>query len=361
MSERLLIIGNEAVGWGAVMAGCQAFFGYPITPQNEITEWFARECPKRGIVFLQATSETAAINLVFGAAAMGVRAMTSTSSPGWALMQETMSHMVNAELPCVVVLVQRGGPGQGTTRHAQMDYLSVTRGGGQGGYKNIVLTPASGQEIHDLVQLAFYLADKYRNPVIVLADGVMGMTMEPMEVSALDFGPLPEKDWAIRGTAQQKDGKKRLIACGQGLLGVPPHTSYLVMLQNLDKKYREMGSEVRYEAYQVEDAKLILVGYGYTGRVCREAVDLARAQNLPVGLLRPLTVWPFPHEIVRKLAEQAELLVVEDSLGQLVDDVRMAVEGRNKVHFLGVLARHSPMEMGLIFPERVLEEVRKLL
>jgi 2-oxoglutarate ferredoxin oxidoreductase subunit alpha len=189
----------------------------------------------------------------------------------------------------------------------------------------------------------------------------MGMTMELLEVGAIDFGPLPEKDWAIRGTAQQKDGRKRLIACGQGLLGIPPHTSYLVFLSHLDKKYKEMGSEVRYEAYQVEDAKLILVSYGYPSRVCHEAVDLARAQGLKVGLIRPITLWPFPSDVIREQAQQADFLVVEDSLGQLVEDVKMAVEGRSKVHFLGVLARHSPMEMGLIFPEKVLEEAKKLL
>ena len=188
---------------------------------------------------------------------MGVRVMTSTSSPGWALMQETMSHLVNAELPCVVVLVQRGGPGQGTTRHAQMDYLSVTRGGGQGGYKIIVLTPASVQETHDLVQLAFHLADKYRNPVIVLSDGLIGMTMEPLEVGAIDFGPVPEKDWALRGSAQQMDGRRRAVSCAQGLIGLPPYPNYLSFLTALDEKYKAMTiSETRYEAWQTEDAQL---------------------------------------------------------------------------------------------------------
>lgn len=231
MGEKFLSIGNEAIGWGALMANCDAFFGYPITPQNEITEWFAREYPKRNKVFFQATSETAAINMVYGGAAYGVRVMTSTSSPGWDLIQETMSHLVNAELPAVIVLVQRGGPGQGTTRHAQMDYLSVTRGGGQGGHKNIVLCPYSVQECCDLTQLAF--------------------------------------------------------------------------LEHLDKKYKQMAvSEERYETYEANDAQLLLVAYGYTARVCREACNMARASGLKVGLVRPITVWPFPYEEVRRRAEQ---------------------------------------------------------
>ncbi|MFQ5827324.1 MAG: 3-methyl-2-oxobutanoate dehydrogenase subunit beta, partial [Dehalococcoidia bacterium] len=192
VAERILVQGNEAVGLGAVAAGCTGFFGYPITPQNEITEWFAREMPKRGGVFVQPQSETGSINMLYGGAATGLRVMTSTSSPGWGLMQEGMSCLANAELPCVVVLVQRAGPGQGTTRTAQTDYLSATRGGGQGGYKTIVLAPASVQENCDLVQLAFHLADKYRNPVVVLTDAVIGQMAEPLETRTLDFGPLPE-------------------------------------------------------------------------------------------------------------------------------------------------------------------------
>ena len=358
-----LAIGNEAVGWGALQANCEAFFGYPITPQNETAEWFAREFPARGKVFLQAPSETSAINMVFGGASTGARVMTSTSSPGWGLMQETMSHLVNAELPCVVVLVQRGGPGQGTTRHAQMDYLSVTRGGGQGGYKNLVLAPASVQETHDLVQLAFHLAEKYRNPVVVLSDGVIGLTMEYLEVKTLDFGPLPPKDWAIEGTEKHPDSLKHYILCAQGLVSWPPYQNYLSLLEALNKKYQAMAQEeLRYETWGLEDARLILVAYGYTSRVCRAAALAAREQGLPVGLVRPITLWPFPYEVIRQKAHQGvPFLVVEDSLGQFVDDVRFGAEGRSPVHFLGVLARHTPQEMGLIFPERVLEEIRRVL
>lgn len=360
--ERFLAIGNEAIGWGALMAGCEAFFGYPITPQNEIIEWFAHEFPKRGKVFLQAPSEVSAINLVFGAAACGVRVMTSTSSPGWGLLQEGISHLVNAQLPCVIVLVQRGGPGQGTTRHAQMDYLSATRGGGQGGYKNIVLAPASVQECHDLTQLAFYLADKYLNPVIVLSDAVIGLTMELLEVRQWDFGPLPEKDWAIRGKGKQSDKMRRFVGCIRGLLPWPPYLDFLSLLKDLNKKYEQMAEEVRFETGEIEDAQIILVAYGYTARVCRQAVKLARAQGIKAGWLRPITLWPFPYKPIKEKAlEGCQFLVVEDSLGQMIEDVKLAVEGRAPIHFLGVLDRHLPTEMGLIFPEKVLEKIKEVL
>jgi len=362
MTEELFCIGNEAVGWGALMADCDAFFGYPITPQNEVTEWFAREYPKRGRVFFQTSSETSSINMVYGAGACGVRAMTSTSSPGWALMQETMSHLVNAEIPVVIVLVQRGGPGQGTTRQAQTDYLTATRGGGQGGYKNIVLCPASVQETHDLMQLAFYLADKYRNPVIVLTDAVIGITAEKLEVRKIDFGPLPAKDWAVRGLKTQPDGRNRSLGCSQS---IDPriHLNYLAFLTHLDKKYKLMAeSELRYESIQIEDAELILVAYGYPAAVCRQALEDTRAAGLRVGLIRLITAWPFPYQMIGEKAQKGvKVLVVEDSLGQMVEDVKLATEGRCDVHFLGILARHAPTEIGVIFPERVVEEIRRIL
>ncbi len=360
-TERIFVQGNEAIGWGAVSAGCLHFFGYPITPQNETTEWFARELPKRGGVFVQSESETGSINMLYGAAAAGVRAMTSTSSPGWGLMLETMSHLTNAELPCVVVLVQRGGPGMGTTQHAQMDYFSTCWGGGQGGYKNIVFAPASVQETADLVQLAFYLADKYRNPVIVLTDGILGQMREPLEVRTIDFGPLPEKDWALRGTAHQKDGRRQILVCTSGHATVP-YPTYLELLDHLDRKYLQMRSEVRHETYRAEDAELLIVAYGYVARVSEEAVNMARAEGLKVGLLRPITLWPFPHEVIReKAARGCKFLVVEDSLGQMIEDVKIAVQGRVEAHLLGVLARHLPTAMGMILPDRVFEEIRSLI
>jgi len=362
MMERLFVIGNEAIGWGALMADCDAFFGYPITPQNEVAEWFSREFPRRGKVFFQATSETSAINLVYGAAAYGVRVMTSTSGPGWSLMQETMSHLANAELPAVVVLVQRGGPGMGTTRHSQMDYFTATRCGGHGGYKNIVLCPSSVQETHDLMQLAFYLADKYRNPVVVLTDALIGMTLETLELEKIDFGPLPEKDWTAKGRARNKDGQIHIVNSSQGLFPWP-YPNYLAFLTHLDEKYKAMtDAELRYESYQVEDAELILVAYGYPSGVCREACDMARSQGLRVGLVRPITAWPFPYQVLREKARQGvKFLVVEDSLGLMVEDVQSCVMKQSEVHLLNMLARHSPGETGLLFPERVFEEIRRLL
>lgn len=363
MPERIFVMGNEAVGWGALAAGCEGFFGYPITPQNEATEWFAREFPARGRVFIQTSSETASINWLYGGAAIGARVITSTSSPGWSLMQETLSHMANTELPCVVSLVQRGGPGQGTTRHAQMDYSSATRGGCHGGYRNIVLAPASVQEVHDLVQLAFHLADKYRNPVILLSDGIIGTMIEPLELRTLEFDPLPEKDWALRGKARQKDGKRRLLTPGQGLIPTPRNPSYGALLQNLHDKFQQMkAQEVRYESILVEDVDLILVAYGYGARVCQEAMGWARKEGFKVGMIRPITVWPFPTEVVRAQVERgARFLVVEDSLGQMVADVEEAVQGRSEIQLVSALERHESMEGGAIYPEKVLERIKKML
>jgi len=358
--ERVFIEGNEAIARGATLAGCQAFFGYPITPQNEIIEWFAREFPQMGRVFVQSQSELGSINMVYGAAAAGVRAMTSTSGPGWSLMQETMSALANAELPCVVVNVQRGGPGGGTIRHAQQDYLQCTRGGGHGDYRNIVLAPASPQECCDLIQLAFHLADKYRNPVVVLLDAIIGRLREVVELRKLDFGPVPDKEWAVRGRGEHKDGRRRIVEHSSDLFGRDP--DYLTLLRRLGQKMRQMQEvEVRYENYEAEEAELILVAFGYAARVAKEAVNQARAEGVKVGLLRPITLWPFPREIIKEKARQGcQFLVVEDSLGQMVEDVEFAVEGRAEVHLVSVLDRHIPTDGGMIFPERVLEKILEL-
>jgi 2-oxoglutarate ferredoxin oxidoreductase subunit alpha len=359
LGNRILANGNTAVGWGAISAGCLCFFGYPITPQNEIPEFFARELPKRGGVFVQSQCETAAINMLLGAAATGVRAMTSTASPGWGLMQEGMSNLAAARLPCVVVVVQRVGPGVQFITSAQMDYNSTTKGGGGGGYKNIVLAPASVQETHDLVQLAFHLADKYRNPVIILTDGLVGHLVEPLEIRTLDFGPLPEKDWAVTGEGRRKDGRHRAVGASYNRL---VDASYVAYLQELKEKYQEMRSEVRYEAYRTDDAQLVVVAYGYCAWVSSEAVDIARSHGLKVGLLRPITLWPFPYDVVRnKAAEGCKFLVVEDSLGLMVDDVRMGAEGKTEVHLVDSTMRNIPSEEGLIMPSTVWEALRRSL
>ncbi|MFC1944038.1 3-methyl-2-oxobutanoate dehydrogenase subunit VorB [Chloroflexota bacterium] len=362
MAEKIFVHGNEAVCWGALEADCEAYFAYPITPQNEIPEWMSREFPKRGKVFVQAMSETGAINMVYGAAAAGVRVMTSTSGPGWGLMQETMSHLADNELPAVIVVVQRGGPGQGHTQHSQMDYMQVTRGGGQGGYRAMSLAPASVQEVHDLVQLAFHLSDKYLIPVIVLSDAMTGHIMESLDLRTLDFGPRPERQWAVKGKAHQKDGNRQIILSHNLVRMVKPYDTYINFLEHLQQKWQEIEeNEVRYESYRTDDAEIVLVAFGYMGRICKEAVEMAREQGLKVGLIRPITLWPFPSKPIRaKAAEGADFLVVEDNLGQMIDDVRLAVAERGSVDLLGVLSRDTPMEGGRIFPDRVLEEIVKL-
>lgn len=244
-----------------------------------------------------------------------------------------------------------------------MDYLSVTRGGGQGGYKNIVFGPASVQEVHDHMQWAFHLADKHRNPVIVLMDGILGLLSERVAIGPIDFEPLPEKTWALRGRDHHADGRSRQLHSSVGVMPYEPFTDYGSWLKHVDEKFRRMAAEeLRSESYHTEDAELILVAYGYVARVARQAVDLARDEGLKVGLLRPITLWPFPYQTLKDLGTAgARFLVVEDSLGLMIDDVRLGVEGQGEIHFLGMLDRHIPTDGGMIMPGRVLEEVRKLL
>ncbi|MEE8471464.1 MAG: 3-methyl-2-oxobutanoate dehydrogenase subunit VorB [Dehalococcoidia bacterium] len=360
MAERFLAEGNAAIGWGAISAGCRCFFGYPITPQNEVIELLARELPKRGGVFVQSQCETGTINMLYGAAATGVRAMTSTSSPGWGLMMEGMSDLAAARLPCVVVLVQRVGPGVQRLTHSQQDYHSATKGGGPGGYKTVVLAPASVQETHDLMQLAFYLADKYRNPVVLLSDGLMGHVLEPLDLKTLDFGPLPAKDWAIKARGRHPDGNHVAVGPSYNPLKGESFVSYLVDMRNAYEQIE--ATEVRCEEYRTDDADLVLVAYGYCARVAEDAVDSARNEGLKAGLLRPITLWPFPNQAIRDhVARGRKFLVVEDSLGQMVDDVRHAIEGKAEVHLADITFRHLSSEDGVIMPGRVLEEIRRLL
>lgn len=367
MAERIFVQGNEAVGWGALSANVQAFFGYPITPVNEITEWCAREFPKRGKVFVQTASETSSINMLYGAISTGERAFTATSGPGWGLMQETLSHMADAGMPAVVQLCSRGGPGQGTTRHGQSEYFSATRGGGQGGYRQIVVAPNCAQEMHDFIQLAFYLAEKYRNPAIVLADGIIGQTAEPVELRLLDFGSAADKSWALTGMGTHEDGVRRIVTDCEGIIPrsypPPPDLSLLSFWRSLDTKYRTIAeNEVRYEAFQADDADVVCVAYGYPSRVCKQAVTMARQRGIKAGLIRPITLWPFPYEVLRqKAASGCQFLTVEDSLGQMSDDVEIGVKGQSPVHFLGLLAHHLPSDAGAILPGRVLNEIIRIV
>jgi 2-oxoglutarate ferredoxin oxidoreductase subunit alpha len=337
--------GNEAIAEAAIRAGVDGYFGYPITPQSEIMEYLtlARPEEQTGMVVLQAESEVSAINMVYGAACTGKKVMTSSSSPGISLKQEGISYLAGAELPCLIVNVARGGPGLGTIQPAQSDYFQSVKGGGHGDYKCIVLAPASVQEMSDFVKLAFDLAFKYRNPALILSDGLIGQMMEKVEL----FDPIPretkfEADWMVVG--RKKDRERHFVT-----------SLYLVAeimenhVKKLQAKYRTIEqNEVRYEEFQTEDAEYLLVAYGSSARICQKTVQLAREKGIKVGLLRPITLYPFPSKRLYELASQVKkMLSVELSAGQMVEDVKLAVEGKVKVEhygrFGGVI--HSPEEV----------------
>lgn len=359
MSERI-VFGYQALLKGALRAGCTFFCGYPVTPQNEVTEAFSRGMPEAGGVYLHTYSEAGSVQMLYGAGAAGVRAMSSTSGPGWSLMQEGMSQAVQGEVPFVVVDCLRGGPGGGSIRHAQMDWWSITRGGGHGGYHNIALASASVQELYDHIQLAFYLADKYRNPVIMMPDAIIVAMADTLKEKTLDFGPLPPKDWAVRGMAKHSDGKGRYVTA---LTGTPHYPNYLSWVKSHEIKYQKMReAEVRYESLDTEGADLILVAYGYVALVCKDVLAMAHSEGLRVGLIRPITAWPFPYQPIREKARPGcQFLVVEDSQGQMVEDVRLAVEGRAKVSLVDMFVRHDPSQMGMIRQDKVFEAVKGLL
>ncbi len=328
MTERVLMRGNEVIGEAAVRAGCRLYFGYPITPQSELPHYLSRRMPEVGGVFLQAESEIAAISMVYGAAGAGARVMTSSSSPGISLKQEGISYIAGAELPCVIVNMARGGPGLGSIQAAQADYFQAVKGGGHGDYHLLVLAPASVQEMADLTLLAFDLADEYRNPVLILGDGLLGQMMEPVQLP--DRSPRTvEKPWATTG---RRGRGKNLI----NSLILDPETLEQ-HIWHLQDKYRAMEErETRFEAYGLEDARIVVVAYGIAARVARSAVDLARKGGIAAGLLRPITLFPFPQRELQRLAGKVEtFLAVEMSAGQMVEDVRLAVNGKVPVHFYG--------------------------
>jgi 2-oxoglutarate ferredoxin oxidoreductase subunit alpha len=329
MAEKVLITGNEAAAEAAIRAGCRFYYGYPITPQNELIGHMALRMHEVGGTFIQAESELAAISMVFGTAAAGARAMTSSSSPGISLKQEGISYMAGAELPAVIVNVQRAGPGLGDISPAQSDYFQATKGGGHGDYHCIVLAPHTVQEFADLMYDAFDLADIYRTPVIVLADGLLGQMMEPVEFHEPPKRPLPPKPWALTGAK----GRPRNIVKSF----YPVKGDLEEFNKKLQQKYaliRRM--EPRTQEVDVKGAEILLVAYGTSARMCREAMCAAKALGLKLGLIRPITLWPFPTEIIRRAAAKARaILVVEMSAGQMVEDVRLAVEGRCRVEFFG--------------------------
>jgi pyruvate/2-oxoacid:ferredoxin oxidoreductase alpha subunit len=333
--QKQLTKGNEAIVKAAVLAGCRAFYGYPITPASEIAEAAALYLPRAGGVFVQAESEVAAINMLYGGAAAGVRSMTASSGPGISLMQEGFSYLAGAELPCVIADIMRGGPGLGNIAPEQSDYNQIVKGGGHGSYRTLVLAPDSVQEMADLTTLAFDLADRYRNPVVVLADGFIGQMMEPVAFDAPR--PVPAApDWAVTGTAETRRNLVSSIYLEPDAL--EQH------VRKLEAKYREAERrEVRAECWRTEDAEFILVGYGIVGRVLKAVVEHARARGIRAGLFRPITLFPFPTETVRKLAAGAKAFaVVEMSTGQLIDDVRLALEGRRPVEFFSRLGGNAP-------------------
>lgn len=322
-----LMKGNVAVVMGAILADCHSFYGYPITPASEITETAANLFPRLGRVFLQAESEVAAINMVYGAAATGVRTMTASSSPGISLKQEGISYCAGSELPVVVVDVMRGGPGLGNIGPEQADYFQMTKGGGHGNYRNIVLAPNCAQEMCDFTVLAFDLADKYRNPAVLLTDGFVGQMMEPVDLKPIEYTPVDKKSWAVDGT----DETTKNLICSIHLSpeDLEKHNTHLL------EKYRKVeANEIRYEEYKTDDANVILIGYGVVSRLLISVVDEARRQGKRWGLLRPITLWPFPTEAIRSYVTQADrFFVCELSHGQMLEDVRLAVGNEKPIGF----------------------------
>jgi len=328
MGELRLMKGNEVIAEAAIRCGCDAYFGYPITPQSEVMETLMAREPwnETGMVVLQAESEVASINMVYGAAGTGKKVMTSSSSPGISLMVEGISYIAGAELPCVIVNVQRGGPGLGTIQPSQADYFQSTKGGGHGDYRLIVLAPASVQEMNDFVDLAFKLAFKYRNPAMILADGAIGQMMEKVELG--EFIPRKsdaeiEAEYSSWATTGKKANRSKNVITSLELNSV-------LMEQNnrrFQEKYQKMQEEeVRYEMIQCEDAEYIVVAFGSTARICQKSVDIARAKGLKVGLLRPITLFPFPTKPIAELAKRVKgFLTVEMNAGQMIEDVRLAV------------------------------------
>jgi len=327
---KALMTGNAAIGEAAIRAGCRCYFGYPITPQNELTEYMATNLSRRkGCSFIQAESEIAAINMVYGASLVGARAMTSSSSPGISLKQEGISYLAACELPAVIVNMSRGGPGLGSIVAAQSDYFQATRGGGHGDYRTIVLGPSSVQELADLTHKAFELSDKYKIPVIILGDGVLGQMMEPVEFKYEAPAELPIRADALRG------------AKGRPSKYIKTFTSNPAELEEINwslfRRYELIKrEETASETFLTEDAELIVVAFGIAARIAKGAIKTARASGLKVGLLRPITLWPFPSEAVKELVKKVKYyLVFEMNMGQMIEDVQLALEGQGEVSFYG--------------------------
>jgi len=345
--ERTLAKGNEAIAMAAIDSGCLLYFGYPITPQNDIPEFLSKHLPALGGEFIQAESEIASINLLLGASATGARAMTSSSSPGISLMQEGISYMAGSELPGLIVNISRSGPGLGGISPSQGDYFQATRGGGHGDYRMIVLAPSSVQEMYDLTCLAFDLSDKYRNPAMILGDALIGQMKEPLVRRKPAKMDLPPKDWALTGAKGRRPNRLKSLYLQEGELS--EHN------WKLHHKYERMkAEEVRFESYLTEDAKLIVAAFGSMARVSKTSVELARKEGIRVGLLRPVTLFPFPDKAFDDLSQRVKLfLTVELNTGQMVEDVKLSAERDAQVHFYGRPPGSLPS------PEQILEEIKR--
>jgi len=348
MSEKVLMKGNEAIAEAAIRAGCRHYFGYPITPQTELAAYMAKRMPKIGGTFLQAESEIAAINMVYGVAGTGKRVMTSSSSPGVSLKQEGISYIAGSDLPALIVNVQRGGPGLGGIQPSQSDYFQATKGGGHGDYHLIVLTPASVQEMADLTGLAFDLADKYRMPAMLLADGTTGQMMEP--VSLPEEAPvLIDKPWAVTGTNMAR--KHNII----NSLYLQPDELEKMNFARFERYAEVEKNEVRYESFLTEDADIVIVAFGIAARVSKNAVVAARKEGIKAGLIRPITVWPFPKQALADLANTAKgFISVELSMGQMIEDVRLSIHDRKPVRLCNRAGGMIPS------PDEVLAAIRKM-
>jgi len=344
-----LIKGNTAVAEAAIRAGLQAYFGYPITPQTELLEHLSARMPELGRAFVQAESELGAINMVYGAACTGKRVMTSSSSPGVSLMTEGLSYIAGTEVPMVLVDVVRGGPGLGNIAPAQGDYNQIVHGGGHGDYRMLVLAPASVQEAVDLTALAFDLAEKYRTIACIMLDGSIGQMMEPAELPPMQSLKTEIPDWAVRGAV---GGEKRVLTS----INLDPPAQEVMNLRLMTRWQEIEANEVRYKEYFIEDAEYVIVGFGTAGRIALSAVRAAREKGIKVGLLRPITVAPFPKDILEKLTDQVKaFLVVEMNSGQMLEDVRLVVRGRKPVEFFGRMGGVVP------FPDEVLTEIHRLV
>lgn len=348
MSNKVLMKGNEAIAEAAIRSGCKHFFGYPITPQTELSAYMAKKMPKLGGVFLQAESEVAAINMVYGAAGAGARTMTSSSSPGISLKAEGISYIAGADIPCVIVDIVRGGPGLGGIQPAQSDYFQATKGGGHGDYHLIVLAPNSVQEIVSLTADAFNLSDTYRVPAMILGDGTLGQMMEPVD---FDNVPKPldiKKDWATNGT----EGKRKHNIINS--LYLAPEELEEKIIERYERYEKIKENEQRYESHDVEDADIVISAYGTTSRVVESAVKTLREEGHKVGVIRPITLWPFPVKAYKEAKNAKAFLSVEMSMGQMVEDIKLATEDKAPVYFFGRTGGIIPT------PEEIVEEVKKI-